>query len=203
MDTYSFDRYQAFTTNQAGNLVLVANEITDRSQSWRLALFALIGAAFGAVIAIWIRRRVAHRSDWQVGVPLTMGAVVLAVVGVASLFRSPTAGAEVVAMAVGVAMIAAAVVGTPAVPGWITADTGNYLTAVTAPISVPESHQQTQPHLFNIARSATLIILGFLAGALSYTLLLKDSSWVLFIGVAPAVVVVFSELVKPGRRSSD
>ena len=195
VDTYSFDRYQAFTTNQAGNLVVVANEIRDRQQSWHLALFALIGAALGAVVAVWIRRRITRRPEWQVGLPLTLGAVLLTVVGVASLFRSLTAGVEVVTTAVGAAMIAAAVVGTPAVPGWITADTGNYLEAVTAPVV---GRQVRLPGRgVSIARSASLIVLGFIFGSLCYTLFLKGSEWVLFIGVAPAVLVVFNELARP------
>lgn len=202
VDTYSYDRYQAFTTNQAGNLVVVANEIRDRPQSWQLAVFALLGAALGAVVAVFIRSRVRQGSAWQVGIPLSMGATLLTVVGVVSVFQTASAGGEVVALAVGVAMIAAAVVGTPAVPGWITADTGNYLTAVTSPVASSPGEKPAEPHVHNLARSATLIVLGFFAGALSYTLLLKGSPWVLFIGVAPAVLVVFAELASPRRQRS-
>ena len=56
IDSYSFAEYGVFTSNQAGNLVVLGNELPQDPQQTTLAGLSLLGAVAGVAAATVLQR---------------------------------------------------------------------------------------------------------------------------------------------------
>ncbi len=162
IDSYSFAEYGVFTSNQAGNLVVLGNELPQDPQRATLALASLLGAVAGIAASTLLQRALARGPWLEVVVPLVL-MLLLMVLGwlLRHVFDSPP---EVLVPLTSAALagLATAVYRTPAVQGWITANTGAVLTTVhTAFESTSQRRAARKP-----VQPAIMITLGFLAGAL-------------------------------------
>ena len=80
IDSYSFAEYGVFTSNQAGNLVVLGNELPQDPQRATLAGLSLLGAVAGVAAATVLQRLFAKGPWLKVAVPLVF-MVMLMVVG--------------------------------------------------------------------------------------------------------------------------
>jgi len=194
VDTFSFDAYGVFTTNQAGNLVVVASESVDSWDRSRLAVLSLVGAALGVIIGVLLRRRFPGPLGPRIAVPVVMGAAVLAGVGIASILeRAPTALMTPL-VAMGITCVAAGLIGAPGIRGWLTANTGSYLDAVSGIVDRDGPGPWWRRTLARRYKMAIVITLGFSAGALSYGLGLLNAPHPLVIGVLPMIITIVAAL---------
>ena len=164
IDAYSFQTYGVFTSNQAGNLVVLGTELPHNPDRAVLAGLSLLGAIVGVAVSTLLQRRL-NRERWlQVAVPmLLMILLVIVAALMRQLLQSPPQVLVPITSA-GLAGLATAVLHVPAVHGWITANTGAVLTTVHAAFegrNAPRTGGQP-------VQSAAMITIGFLTGALAW-----------------------------------
>lgn len=164
IDSYSYGAYGVFTSNQAGNLVVLGTELPHNPQRAVLAGLSLLGAIVGVALATVIQRLLDGRRWLQVAVPMIlMIALIITASLLRHLFDSPPR-VLVPLTSAGLAGLATAVLRVPAVRGWITANTGAVLTTVHTVFQGPKAARAGgQP-----VQSAVMITLGFLTGALAW-----------------------------------
>ena len=164
IDAYSFQVYGVFTSNQAGNLVVLGTELPHNPQRAALAGLSLLGAVVGVAFATLIQRLLVKRQWLQVAVPMIL--MILLII-TASLLRHLADSPPQVLVpltSAGLAGLATAVLRVPAVRGWITANTGAVLTTVHTIFQGPRAARAGgQP-----VQSAVMITVGFLTGALAW-----------------------------------
>lgn len=162
IDAYSYAEYGVFTSNQAGNLVLLGTDLPHDPEHAALAGLSLLGAAVGVAVATLLQRLLRGRRWSQVAVPLGLmvGLMLLTMVMRHVLDSPPQLLVPVTSTAL--AGLATAVYRTPAIQGWITANTGAVLTTVRAACQTrAERRRAAKPVL-----PAIMITAGFLSGAL-------------------------------------
>jgi uncharacterized membrane protein YoaK (UPF0700 family) len=164
IDAYSFQEYGVFTSNQAGNLVLVGTELPRDPARALLAGLSLLGAAGGVAIATLLQRRLTTRPWLQVALPLILMILLISTASALHhLLNSPPTVLVPITSA-GLAGLATAVLRVPAVRGWITANTGAVLTTVHTIFQARgEVRAGGQP-----VQSAVMITVGFLSGAFAW-----------------------------------
>lgn len=162
IDSYSFAQYTVFTSNQAGNLVVLGTELPHDPQRATLAGLSLLGAIFGVAIATVLQRMLRTRRWLQVALPLGLMIVLMVL---ASVLRQAFASPPVVLVpltSAALAGLATAVYRTPAIHGWITANTGAVLTTVHTALETPSERRAAS----TAVQPAIMITVGFLTGAL-------------------------------------
>lgn len=196
VDSYGYDRYGVFTTNQAGNLVIFAHGTVDGSHRGGLAGLSLAGAITGVVIGVLIQKRV-HDKYWlRIAAPTLAGTAVLAVLGVVDILGHTNPRYTIVTVAMGMALIATGVLGTPFVSNWLTGNTGALLSS-TAGLTQSGGRWS---HMPRSVKSALAITVGFVVGAVSYALFLERSPYALLIGLLPTFVVALLALQLHRRK---
>jgi uncharacterized membrane protein YoaK (UPF0700 family) len=164
IDAYSFQAYGVFTSNQAGNLVVLGTELPHNPQRAALAGLSLLGAVVGVAVATSIQRLLAGRRWLQVAVPMTLMILLIITASLLRHLADSPARVLVPVTSAGLAGLATAVLRVPAVRGWITANTGAVLTTVHTIFEGPKAARAGgQP-----VQSAVMITLGFLTGALAW-----------------------------------
>ncbi|MCU0278651.1 MAG: DUF1275 domain-containing protein [Candidatus Nanopelagicales bacterium] len=164
IDAYSFEAYGVFTSNQAGNLVVLGTQLPQDPARAGLAALSLLGAVVGVAVASLIQRALQRHAWLQIAVPmLLMIALILLTSFMRQVLNSPaTMLVPITSMAL--AGLATSVLRVPAVRGWITANTGAVLTTVHTVFEGPKARTSGgQP-----VQSAVMITLGFLCGALAW-----------------------------------
>ena len=198
VDSYGYDRYRVFTTNQAGNLVIFAHASVDGTQRVGLVGLSLVGAIIGVVGGVLIQKRF-HDLYWlRIAAPALTGVAILAVLGVLDIFGETAPSLTITTVALGMAMIATGVLGTPFVNNWLTGNTGALLTS-TAGLINSGGRWRRMPHA---VKSALAITVGFVLGAASYALFLSNSQYALLIGLLPTFIVALLALDSHRRRRS-
>ncbi len=164
IDAYSFQVYGVFTSNQAGNLVVLGTELPHNPDRAALAGLSLLGAVVGVAISTLLQRLLVQKRWLQVAVPMIL--MILLII-TSSLLRHVFASPPQVLVpltSAGLAGLATAVLRVPAVRGWITANTGAVLTTVHTVFQGRKAARAGgQP-----VQSAVMITLGFLTGALAW-----------------------------------
>lgn len=182
-DTSTYLQYGVFTSNQAGNLVVAATEIFRDPTAAALPLISLAGAILGAVTGNVLARRYAEVDDRAVTAPLAAAMVLLLVTAGLDLL-GVQARVVIAVAAAALACLAVAVIRAPAVGMWLTANTGQLLSAVKG---LTELRSLGWSGLPPIARVSLVAMAGFCVGAAAVgSGLLSDNAVVLAVG--PAVV---------------
>jgi len=197
VDSYGYDRHGVFTTNQAGNLVIVAHSSVDNFSRVGLAGLALVGAIVGVVLGVSIQKRLPQEYWLRIATPTLVGVTILAVLGVVDIASVPRAELVIPTVALGMALIATGVLNTPFVSNWLTGNTGSLLSA-TAGVTNSAGRWQRMPQS---VRSAIAITSGFILGAASYALFLTESRYALLIGLLPTFIVTLLALSAHRRRA--
>lgn len=198
VDSYGFDRYGVFTTNQAGNLVIFAHNSVDSTLPQRISLagLSLAGAITGVVVGVLIQKRLRDEYWLRIAVPALLGVAVLGVLGVLDIVGDTSPRLTIVTVATGMALIATGVLGTPFVNNWLTGNTGALLSS-TAGLVNAGGRWARMPRA---AKSALAITAGFVVGAASYALFLASSQYALLIGLLPTFVVALLALDSHRRK---
>lgn len=182
-DTSTYLEYGVFTSNQAGNLVVAATEVFRDPSAALLPLISLGGAIVGAVTGNLLARRYREVDDRSVTAPLAAAMVLLLVTAALDLLGIQ-ARAVIAVAAAALACLAVAVIRAPAVGMWLTANTGQLLSAVKG---LTELRSLGWDGLPTIARVSLVAMAGFCLGAAAVgSGLLSDNAIVLAVG--PAVV---------------
>ena len=198
VDSYGYDRYRVFTTNQAGNLVIFAHASVDDSQRVGLAGLSLVGAIVGVVVGVLIQKRFRDQYWLRIATPALVGVAMLAVLGVLDILGEIVPALTIVTVATGMAMIATGVLGTPFVSNWLTGNTGALLSSAAG---VTNSGGRWR-HMPRTVKSALAITTGFVLGAASYALFLSTSQYALLIGLLPTFLVALLALDSHRRKRS-
>lgn len=198
VDSYGYDRYRVFTTNQAGNLVIFAHASVDGTQRVGLAGLSLTGAIAGVVVGVLIQKRYRDQYWLRIATPSLVGVAILAALGVMDILGEINPPVTITAVATGMAMIATGVLGTPFVANWLTGNTGALLTSAAG---VTKSGGRWR-HMPRSVKSALAITAGFVAGAASYALFLDRSQYALLIGLLPTFLVALLALDAHRRKRS-
>lgn len=162
IDAYSFAAYGVFTSNQAGNLVVLGTELPHDPQRATLAALSLLGAVTGVAVATVLQRMLARHPWRQIAVPMALMILLIVATSVMRHVLDSPATALVPVTSAALAGLATAVYRTPAIQGWITANTGAVLTTAHTALQTPrERRSSSKPVL-----PAIMITAGFLSGAL-------------------------------------
>ncbi|MEI2786187.1 MAG: YoaK family protein [Candidatus Nanopelagicales bacterium] len=164
IDAYSFQVYGVFTSNQAGNLVVLGTELPRDPDKATLAALSLLGAVVGVALSTLIQRLLARRRWLQVAFPMILMILLMILASFLRQVVGSPAQVLVPLTSAALAGLATAVLKVPAVRGWITANTGAVLTTVHTIFQGPSAARAGgQP-----VRSAVMITLGFLSGAIAW-----------------------------------
>lgn len=200
IDAYSFQAYGVFTSNQAGNLVVLGTELPHDPDRAALAGLSLLGAIAGVAISTLLQRSLARRRWLQVAVPMILMILLIVTTSIMRHFLASPPQVLVPMTSAGLAGLATAVLRVPAVRGWITANTGAVLTTVHAAFqgrtAAPAGGQPVQ--------SAAMITLGFLTGALAWgsgLLGSSDPSLPALIPTLLAVGIAVADEIRADRAS--
>lgn len=198
VDSYGYDRHGVFTTNQAGNLVIFAHNSVDGAQRFSLAALSLVGAISGVVLGVLIQKRL-HEKYWlRIAGPTLVGVSMLAVLGVLDIVGDTDPGVTIAIVAMGMAMIATGLLGTPFVSNWLTGNTGALLSSA-AGLTTSGGRWRRIPRS---VKSALAITAGFVLGAASYALMLDQLPYALLIGLLPTFLVALLALDSHRRGRS-
>lgn len=162
IDSYSFAEYGVFTSNQAGNLVVLGNELPSDPRQATLAGLSLLGAVIGVATATFLQRVLARGPWLKVAVPLVLMILLMVLAWILRQFTDSPPAFLVPLTSAALAGLATAVYRVPAIQGWITANTGAVLTTVQTAFETKAERQSAQKR----AQPAIMITLGFLSGAL-------------------------------------
>lgn len=162
IDAYSFTTYGVFTSNQAGNLVVLGTELPQDPQRATLAALSLAGAVAGVAVATLLQRMLARHPWRQIAVPMALMILLIVATSVMRHALDSPATELVPVTSAALAGLATAVYRTPAIQGWITANTGAVLTTVHTAVQTPAERRKSGGR----ALSAIMITTGFLCGAL-------------------------------------
>lgn len=197
IDAYSFAEYGVFTSNQAGNLVVLGTQLPHDPGQATLAALSLLGAIAGVAVATVLQRLVRH--PWrQVAAPLVLMIVLIVITWAMRQFLDSPAWALVPLTSAALAGLATALYRTPAIQGWITANTGAVLTTVhTAMQTSQERRANPRP-----VQSAIMITLGFLAGAVLWGSGVFGRADPSLPALIPTLVAVFLALADERRDRS-
>lgn len=195
IDAYSYAEYGVFTSNQAGNLVLLGTDLPHDPEHAALAGLSLFGAAVGVAAATLLQRSLRGQRWRQMAVPLgLMVCLMLLTMLMRQVLDSPPQ-VLVPLTSTALAGLATAVYRTPAIQGWITANTGAVLTTVhTAFQTSEERRSATKPVL-----PAIMITTGFLAGALLWGSGVFGTTDPTLTALAPTVVALALALADDRR----
>lgn len=164
IDAYSFQEYGVFTSNQAGNLVVLGTELPRDPEKATLAALSLLGAVVGVALATVIQRFLEGKRWLQVAFPMLLMIVLMVAASFLRQVVNSPAQVLVPLTSAALAGLATAVLKVPAVRGWITANTGAVLTTVHTIFEGPRAARASgQP-----VRSAVMITVGFLSGAMAW-----------------------------------
>ncbi len=198
VDTYGYEKYGIFTTNQAGNLVVLAGESWRDWERSSIAVLSLLGAVGGVVIGLALRGRFRGPLGLRVVVPIGFGAAVLVGVMVMSLLNIDRNQLAVPLMSLGITCVAVGVLETPALRGWLTASTGSLLYAIAFASKGLDAHWRDATT--TVARAASILTLGFVAGAFTYGTGTLAKPHPLIFGLIPMVVTVFFAVIGTRRE---
>ncbi|HNE88035.1 MAG TPA: DUF1275 family protein [Actinomycetota bacterium] len=198
IDSYSFAEYGVFTSNQAGNLVVLGNELPQDPQRATLAGLSLLGAVAGVAAATVLQRLFAKGPWLKVAVPLVF-MVMLMVVGwfLRHVVGSPPETLVPVTSAA-LAGLATAAYRTPAIQGWITANTGAVLTTVHTAFETREERRASVKPV----QPAIMITVGFLSGALLWGSGVFGTTDPTPVALIPTIIALVLAVVN-ARRSGD
>jgi uncharacterized membrane protein YoaK (UPF0700 family) len=199
IDAYSFAAYGVFTSNQAGNLVVLGTELPHDPQRATLAALSLLGAVAGVAVSTVLQRMLARHPWRQIAVP--MGLMILLIVATwvmrHVLDSPPTALVPVTSAAL--AGLATAVYRTPAIQGWITANTGAVLTTVHTALQTPQERRKSPKPVL----PAIMITTGFLSGALLWGSGVFGTTDPSLPALVPALAAVALALANDRRVTAD
>lgn len=188
VDTYGYEKYGVFTTNQAGNLVVLASEPWQDWSRSSLAVYSLLGAVGGVVLGLVLRGRFRGPLGMRVVMPIGAGAVVLTGVAVLSLLSRDVNWVSVPLVSLGMTCVAVGVFETPAMRGWLTANTGSFLSSVAYLSKGLDGYWR--PARTRLAKAGALMTLGFVSGAFCHSVGLLDKPHPLLFGLVPMVVTI-------------
>jgi uncharacterized membrane protein YoaK (UPF0700 family) len=194
IDAFTFDRYGVFTSNQAGNLVVLAVGLPDGSPTVVRAGLSLLGACLGVVVGLIIAGRFKRSNPMRLGAPVSLAMVVLLASSLldAQAARYPSLVIPMVSFAL--ACTAAGLLDAPAIRGWITANTGAFLSAV-AGLAAPPYGRGSLRGRTPVQRNGVIVTLGFFLGALAYGAGVVVHPNPVLIGALPAIVAVVLSLL--------
>lgn len=164
IDAFSFATYGVFTSNQAGNLVVLGTALASDPRTAQLAAASLLGAVAGVAITTVIQKMLGEMQWLKIAVPTIAMVVAVFTTWLLKRFLDSPDVVLVPLTSAALAGLATALLRVKAVQGWITANTGALLTSVlTLAGGRKPSGGSGQP-----VQSAAMITLGFFAGALAY-----------------------------------
>lgn len=199
IDAFTFDRYGVFTSNQAGNLVVLAVGLPDGAPTSVRAGLSLLGACAGVVVGLIIAGRFNRTNPMRLGAPLSLAMLVL--LGSSLLDaqgpRYPSLVIPMVSFAL--ACTAAGLLDAPAIRGWITANTGAFLSAVSG-LAAPPYGRGSLRGRTPAQRNGVVVTVGFFLGALAYGtgIVLRPNP--VLIGALPAIAAVGLSMLDILRR---
>lgn len=194
VDSVTYERFGVFTSNQAGNLVIIATDAAARRHTGDyLPGLSLAGAAIGVTVGVWLAHAFGPSPSRKVVAPMVLAtALILAslgidFVGLSEYLLIPTISA-------GLAALAAAVLHVPSVGTWITANTGQVLSAVSG-LTGPRPEPGWWRGIPRPGRNAIVLTGGFVMGALLVGSGVVSAKTVMF-GLVPVCLVVGTALVR-------
>ncbi len=189
IDAFTFDRYGVFTSNQAGNLVVLAVGLPTGSPTALRAGLSVLGACVGVVVGLVIASRFRRTSPMRLGAPLILAMVVLLASSLLDA-QAPRYPALVIPMvSFALACAAAGLLDAPAIRGWITANTGAFLSAV-AGLAAPPYGRGALRQRTPAQRNGVVVTVGFFLGALAYGTGIVLRPHPVLIGALPAILAV-------------
>ena len=190
-DSFGYDNFGVFTTNQAGNLVVFAKAPWEDWPQASLAGLALLGAMIGVLAGTALSRWVTRWPGAGLAVPASLGTIGL-IVAAGFTIEGSRPSWLVPVMSASTACMAAGWAQASSVKLWLTANTGGFLSTVRA-IGFPDAAPDSAPrhrHLTTMASiSAVVLTLGFVSGVFMYGLGVLDWPHPVVFAVLPAVAV--------------
>lgn len=163
IDASTFERFGVFTSNQAGNLVIITTTLFSDPATAQLPALSLAGAGVGAVLGAWLGTRFDPDQGLRVVAPMTLATALLVASFGLDLLELNTALIPVISA--GLACLASALLLLPVVGMWITANTGQFLTTVSGLLG-PRKRGGFWRGLPPKTVNAATLISGFILGAL-------------------------------------
>lgn len=160
IDGSTYQRFDVFTSNQAGNLVLLGTSLVTDPGAAVLPAASLVGAVAGVILGTWLGLRFGDDDPLRALTPLIAATVALTGTVALDLAHAPLL-LIIVAVSGSLGCLAAALILIPAIGVWITANTGQLLTTA-AGIVGPRDADHRLP--FSVRRAA-ILTLGFMLGA--------------------------------------
>lgn len=192
VDAFAFDSFGVFTTNQAGNLVVFANAPWEESSKALLAGGALLGAGLGAVVGAGLYRLAGRKPPQDLLWPLLMGAVLLLPAPIVNIvYGRPSWLIPVMAAATGCMAAGWMLAAGPRL--WLTANTGAFLTMVTAaayPDGV-DSNGRRRRFRTTTNRTALVVTGGFVIGILIFGSGVADYPHPVLIALVPVLAALW------------
>jgi hypothetical protein len=196
VDSYGYAKHGVFTTNQAGNLVVLAHSEGRFADESLLAVLSIVGAIVGVVLAVFMQK-LTHNKYWlRIAVPTLVGVTTLAVFSIVALFVRVPGVVVIPLVSTSMAMIATGIVAAPIISSWITGNTGTLLTSAAG---VAQGGFRWR-HLPGKVQSALAITAGFILGAFSYAAFLNDFNYGLLVGILPTLIVSVLALIAHRQR---
>lgn len=200
IDASTYERFGVFTSNQAGNLVLVATTIFSDASAATLPAESLLGAAVGVVLARRLGLLFDQRDGMRVLAPLMLATGLLIVTLILDLGNA-SLNLLIPAASSSLACLAAALLFMPNVTMWITANTGQLLTAVSGLLG-PRQSSGTRRGLTRATCTAAIVLLGFVLGALWVGSGLL-AEYAVLLGLLPAFAAIGMGAFEVIRRHRD
>jgi len=163
IDGSTWQRFEVFTSNQAGNLVLVGTTVFTDPAAAALPSASLLGAILGVVAGTILGRHFPADAPLRVLAPLILATAMMVVTVVLDLGGAPLP-ALIPAVSGSLACLATAMVFLPSIGIWITANTGQLLATVQG-LSEARPGGWIRGLPFPVRR-AVMLTLGFVLGAI-------------------------------------
>lgn len=203
IDGSTWQRFEVFTSNQAGNLVLLGTNVFTDPAVTTLPTASLVGAAVGVVLGTLIGVRFPGDDPMRALAPMMLAtALMIITVGI------DIAGVPLIALipsvSASLACLATALMFLPSMAVWFTANTGQFLEAVQG-FAGPRDRPGFIRGIPFAAQRAAMMTVGFLVGAMCSGIPVITQHAVIF-GLIPTFFVIgmgFREYLQRRSRSAD
>lgn len=187
IDGSTWERFQVFTSNQAGNLVLVGTTVFTDPADTALPAASLAGAAAGVILGTGIGVRFPRDAPMRTLAPMILATVLMVITVVIDLAGVPLI-VLIPSVSASLACLASALIFLPSMAVWFTANTGQFLSAVQG-LAGPRTAPGFIRGIPFGARRAAMMTFGFLVGAMCAGIPVITQHAVIF-GLIPTLFVI-------------
>lgn len=185
VDSYGYERHGVFTTNQAGNLVVLAHSDGRFANQSLLAVLSIVGAITGVVLGVLMQKSAGGRYWLRIALPTLLGVIILSIFSIIDLAVDVRGEVVIPLVSTSMALVATGIIAIPVISTWITGNTGTLLSSAAG---LAKGGLRWR-HLPAKVQSALAITVGFILGAFSYAAFLLHFRYGLLVGILPTLIV--------------